>query len=507
VKWVADRSEGFIGDDHARDLVADAALALDETGRFLALRVSILANVGAYLSSDRGTTAQVFNLGSLAGVYATPAIYAEVSGVFTNTNVVAPYRGAGAPEACYVLERLIDEAANEIGGDRVELRRINLIPETPYATPLGDVYDCGRFERNLRAVVEAGEYAGFGARRDAASRSGKLRGIGICNAITQAAHPEVEGATVRFDKSGSATLLVGTNCQGQGHETMYRQILGSLLGLPPADIRVVDGDTDQVFYGRGTFGARSAALGGAAADLACQRIVEKGRKIAAHLLEAAEADIAFSDGRFTVVGTNRGVSLSDVAKVAHSPRQLPPEIEPGLDASAAYVPAASTYPTSCQLCEVEIDRETGRLEVIRYMVAYDAGTVINPLLADGQLHGAITQGIGQALMEQICFDLASGQLLTGSLMDYALPRADDLCEVRAESHAAPTKSNPLGSKGVAEIGIVGALPVAMLAVADALGSVGAEPVEMPATPQKIWRALRTADAGRASKELVSDAVP
>ena len=495
VKWICERSEGMMSDDAARDNVSDAALALDGDGNFLAIRVSTFAALGAYLSL-RGPLPPIVNLGSLAGVYTTPAIHVRVSGVFTNTNCTSPYRGAGRPESSTVLEQLIDEAARRLALDPAELRRRNTIPEAamPYRTALTFTYDCGAFEKNMDDALALADWAGFAARRAEAASRGRLRGIGISNTVHRASGLELEAAQIRFDPSGTTTLMVGSVHHGQGHATTFTQIACDRLGLDPGSVRFVAGDTDMVTYGRGSFASRSAALGGSAVALAADKIIVKGRRIAAHMLETAEDDIEFADGRFAVSGTDRAVSLVDVAKRAYMPQRLAPDIEPGLDELAMFRPTALNFPNGCHIAEIEIDPETGTLEIVRYVVVDDFGTVINPLLLEGQVHGGLAQGIGQALMENVNFDPATGQLLSGSFMDYCMPRADDLCSYELVTNEVPTALNPIGAKGAGEAGAVGALPTMMNAVVDALAAVGVEHIAMPATPERIWRAISEARA-------------
>ena len=493
VKWVCERSEGMMSDDQARDNVTEAALALDKDGKFLGLRVATIANLGAYLSI-RGPMPPVNNLGTLAGVYTTPAIHAEVTGVFTNTNCTSPYRGAGRPEAAYVIERIIDKAAVELKFDPAELRRRNTIPQSamPFKTGLVFTYDCGEFETIMNETLAMARYGEFEQRRGAAKARGRLRGFGMSNTIEQASGPNVETANVRFDASGGVTLFMGTISQGQGHDTIYKQILSEKLGLDSDAILVIEGDTDKVTYGRGTFGSRSAVTGGTAIVQAAQKTVEKARRIAAHKLEAAESDLEFAGGKFTVAGTDKSISLVDIAKLAHQPQLLPPEIEAGLNETAHFFPRVPTFPNGCHACEVEIDPETGTLDMVGYWVVDDVGTVINPLLLKGQIHGGIAQGLGQALFERVVWDPESGQIVTGSLMDYCLPRADDLPAIDVHAHEVPTKTNPLGAKGAGEAGTVGALPAVLNAVNNALQPLGILHLEMPATSERVWRAIQGA---------------
>src|SRR5262245_37058580 len=496
VRWQCERREAIPSDEHARDNVTDAELALDADGRFLAIRVRTLANVGAYVSSDRNLLATFSNVVTLVGVYAFPTAHVRVRSVMTNTSSTAPYRGAGRPEATYVLERLIDAAAREVGVDAVELRRKNLIPASsmPWKNPLGVTYDCGDFATSMDKALELADLAGFPARREESGRRGKLRGVGIVNAIERAAGPQPEFAEIRFAPSGSATLLMGSKNQGQGHETTFKQILHERLGIDPAEVRYIDGDTDRVAFGMGSMGSRSTVIGGTAVWTAADKVIAKGKKIAARLLEAAEADIAFGDGRFTVAGTDRAVTLKQVARAAFQPNQLPPGLEPGLYETGTFVPKQDTWPNGCHVCELEVDPETGAVALARYIVVDDVGTVINPLTLKGQVHGGVAQGVGQALMEQVVYERESGQLLSTSFMEYAMPRADDFCDMVIESSPVPTKLNPMGAKGAGEAGTVGALPVVMAAVVNALGPLGVHELDMPASADRVWQAIQAARA-------------
>jgi carbon-monoxide dehydrogenase large subunit len=488
VKWLCDRSEAPLADDHARELVSEAELALDAGHRFLGLRVRNTSALGAYVSSDRNLLPSFANLGSLAGMYLLPAAHISVIGMLSHTSSLAPYRGNGRPEAIYILERLIDDAARELNVDRVELRRRNLIPPSamPYKTAITFTYDCGEFEKGLDQALELSRWKEFEIRRQESEARGKLRGIGLANAIERAAAPGMEYAEVRFDPSGTATLMVGTTSQGQGHETMYRQIAGTRLGLAQADLRVVEGDSDAVAFGAGSFGSRSAAIGGTALWHAADKAIAKGKRIAAHLLEAADADIAFAAGRFAIAGTDRSLAWKDIARAAYG-APLPAGIEPGLVEGASFSPVQETFPNGTHVCEVEVDPETGSVTPVSYVVVDDVGTEINPLSVHGQVVGGIVQGLGQILMERIVYDPESGQLLTASFMDYAMPRAGDLCHFEVGHNPVPTKLNPLGAKGVGEAGCVGALAAAMNAIVDALGT---ENIDMPTTPERVWQALR-----------------
>jgi carbon-monoxide dehydrogenase large subunit len=496
VKWSCERSEALLADEHARDRITDAELALDRDGKFLAFRARTTANVGAYVNSDRNLLGTFGHIGTMAGVYTIGAAHAHVTCVLTNTASAAPYRGNGRPESTYVIERLIDDAARELHVDPVELRRRNLVPAAalPYKNAFGWTYDTGDYPRNMELALAAADHAGFAARREASRRVGKLRGVAVANAIERAAAPGLEYAEIRFDPSGTATVLMGSKNQGQGHETSFRQIAHARLGLDPQDIRYVDGDTDRVAFGVGTFGSRSMAIGGGALSVAADKVIAKGRRIAAHLLEASEADLEFAAGRFVVAGTDRAVTLKDVAKAAFSHERLPKGMEPGLYESGTFAPEAFTYPASCHVCEVEVDPETGEARLVRYVVVDDVGTVINPLTLKGQVHGGVAQGVGQALMERVAYDPESGQLLSASFMDYCMPRADDLCAIEVGSNPVPTPLNPLGAKGAGEAGTVGALPVVVSAVIDALAPLGVASLDMPASRERVWQAIRAARA-------------
>ena len=499
VKWSCERSQVIMADEHARDNVTEAELALDRDGRFVGLRVRTLANVGAYVSSDRNLLATFSNVGTLVGVYTIPAAHVEVLSVMTNTPSTAPYRGAGRPEATYVIERLIEDAARELGRDSAELRQRNLIPaeKMPYKNALGYNYDSGDFPTGMREALELADYPNFAARRAESKARGRLRGIGIANAIEKAAGPQPEYAEIRFDPSGGATVLMGSKNQGQGHETIFKQILHERLGLDPREVRYIDGDTERVGWGMGTMGSRSTVIGGSSLWTAADKVIAKGKKIAAHLLEAAEADVQFADGKFGVVGTDRKLAIQAVARAAFQPNQLPRGLEPGLYETGTFSPSQDTFPNGCHVVEVEIDPETGGVAVVSYKLIDDVGTVINPITLKGQIHGGIAQGVGQALMEQVVYDPESGQLLTASFMDYAMPRADDFCDIDVHSNPVPTKLNPLGAKGAGEAGTVGALPAVTNAIVDALASGGVrEHFDMPATPDRIWRALHEGSARR-----------
>jgi carbon-monoxide dehydrogenase large subunit len=502
VKWNGERSEAFLSDDQGRDSVSRVELALDSEGIFLAIRVRTAATVGAYMSTF-GPLPTFANAGGLAGVYRTPVIYTEVLGTLTNTPTIGPYRGAGRPEASFCIEMAIDLAARKFGFDRLALRRKNMIPGPfPYKTGLTYVYDSGDFGTVYDKALKLGDVAGFAARRTEAERRGKLRGLGVAYAIEQSAGGFDEACELRIDSSGGATLLIGTHNHGQGHETVFRQFLFDRLGLDFDQIRILQGDTDLVTHGHGTFGSRSSGMGAAVIGRAAERVIDKGRQIAAHRLEAAADDIEFANGRFVVAGTDRAVSWAEIARLAYSPRMLPPGMETGLIAFASFTPPAPTFPNGCHVCEVEIDPDTGSVRIDRYAVVDDVGTVMNPLLLKGQIHGGIVQGLGQILMESVQFDRESGQVLTGSLMDYCLPRADDVPFFTVESHSVPSPTNPYGIKGAGEAGTVGAMPCVHSAILDALAPLGIEWIDMPATADRVWRALRNAQPkkGSASKQ-------
>ncbi|MEA2992101.1 MAG: aerobic carbon-monoxide dehydrogenase large subunit [Alphaproteobacteria bacterium] len=489
VKWVSTRSEAFVSDAQGRDNVTDAELALDKKGNFLGLRVKTIANLGAYIQANGD--AFTGNLGTLAGVYRTPAIHADVTAVFTNTNPTRPYRGNGRPEAAYVIERLVDLAADEMGIDPVEIRRRNTIPPEamPFKTGLTFTYDSGEFEKNMDIALKLGDVAGFEARRAEARKRGKLRGLGLSNTIERAAGAGFEGAEIRFDRAGTVTLFAGSVTQGQGHETIFKQLVCDRLGLAPDDVHYIQGDTDQVFYGQGTGGSRSATIGGSAFDMAADKILVKAKQIAAHILKVEADDLKFADGIFSTTKTNQTLTIKEVAQEAAEPSSLPKGMEAGLTASAVYRAFVPNFPNGCHVCEVEIDQDTGAIDILRYSVVDDVGTVMNPLLLHGQIAGGVAQGVGQMLMEDIHFD-AEGQLVSGTFMDYAMPRAGDLSTIQVKSNPVPTKTNPLGVKGAGEAGCVGALPAVGNAVVDALSVLGIRHIEMPATSERIWRAMQ-----------------
>ncbi|MBO0710034.1 MAG: xanthine dehydrogenase family protein [Acetobacteraceae bacterium] len=506
VKWTAERNESFLSDAHGRDHVSTAEMALDKDGHFLALRVRTLCNMGAYLSTFAPSVPTYLYGTLLAGVYKTPAIYCEVKAVFTNTVPVDAYRGAGRPEATFLLERLVDVCARETGLDRVALRRRNFIPPDafPYQTPVALEYDSGDYTATLEAALREADYAGFEARRRAAAAKGKLRGIGIstyleaCGLAPSAVAGSLgaraglyEVANVRIHPTGSVTVFTGSHSHGQGHETTFAQLVAEQLGVPLAQVEVVHGDTAKIPFGMGTYGSRSLAVGGTAVVKAMDKIIAKGKRIAAHLLEASPEDIEFKDGTFTVAGTDRSKALAEISLAAYVPHNYPiEELEPGLDETAFYDPKNFTFPGGCHVAEVEIDRDTGSVSVVNFTAVDDVGRVINPMIVEGQIQGGVAQGIGQALLEKAVYD-ANGQLLSGSMMDYTMPRADNLPNIRVGTEATLCTHNPLGVKGCGEVGAIGSPPAIINAVVDALREYGVRHIDMPASAQKIWSIIQT----------------
>ena len=491
VKWTSSRSESFVSDDQARDHVTSAALALDGDGRILGLRVRTIANHGAYVVGASPMLPTTANASAATGVYDIPAAYLGVKTVFTNKTPTGSYRGVGRSEATYVVERLMDKAADETGIDAAGLRRRNLVPATamPYTTPFGFTFDSGDFPGTFEDALAGADYDGFEARRAEAESRGKLRGIGIGYYIDDTLGPAEEGAGIRFEEDDSVTILVGTFSNGQGLETTLRQIVSEQLGLPFDRIHFVQGDTDRLVIGGGHGGSRSTEMGGSALRAAGERVIEKGRLVAAHALEAADADIEFAAGRFVVAGTDRALDLSEVAAIARDPARRPQGLEEDLDTHEQYMRRASAWPNGCHVSEVEIDPDTGLVTVARYTVVDDFGTIINPLIVTGMVHGGIAQGAGQALLEDVVHDGGTGQLVTGSFMDYAMPKADDMCEVSVAFNEVPTQTNPLGVKGCGEADTIGAHPSVMNAVIDALSVHGITELTCPATPQRVWRAI------------------
>jgi aerobic carbon-monoxide dehydrogenase large subunit len=515
VKWTAERFESFVTDAHGRDHVSTARLALTKDGMFLGLEVSTLANMGAYLQLFAPSVATYLYAPLLAGVYKTPAIHVNVKAVFTHTTPVDAYRGAGRPEATYLLERLVEKAARELKIDSVEIRRKNMIQvkDFPYQTPLAFQYDTGNYQATLDVALEKIDYKNFEARRKEAASRGKLRGIGFstyveaCGLAPSAVAGALgaraglfESASVRVHPTGSVTVFTGTHSHGQGHETTFAQIVADQFGIPIENIELSHGDTSKTAFGMGTYGSRSLAVGGSAIVKAAGKIVEKGRKIAAHLLEADVADVEFRDGRFVVKGTDRAKAFAEVAFAAYVPHNYPlATLEPGLEESAFYDPANFTFPGGTHIVETEIDPETGVVKVVDVAVADDVGTVINPMIVEGQIQGGLAQGIGQALYEEAAYD-ADGQLLTASYMNYTMPRASDFPFFKVGNHVTACTHNPLGSKGVGEVGAIGVPPAVINSVLDALAVVGVKDISMPATPQKVWRAIQDAKRAAAAAE-------
>jgi carbon-monoxide dehydrogenase large subunit len=507
VKWTSDRNEAFMSDAHGRDHISHAELALDEKGRFIGLRVQTLANMGAYLSTFAPCIPTYLYATLLSGPYDIPAIYAEVKAIFTNTVPVDAYRGAGRPEAAYLLERLVDKTARDLGIDRVKIRRDNFIrPEQfPYQTAVALQYDTGDYQATLDLALESIDYPRFAERKKQSEARGKLRGFGVstyieaCGIAPSAVVGSLgcraglyEAATIRVNPTGGVVVFTGSHSHGQGHETTFAQLVVEKLGVPFDSVEVVHGDTDRIPFGMGTYGSRSAAVGGSAMYRAMDKIIDKAMKIAAHMLEASVGDIEFKDGVFRVAGTDRVKAFGEVAFAAYVPHNYPiDKVEPGLEETAFYDPGNFTYPAGCHLVEVEIDPETGVVDVVTVCIADDVGTIINPMIVDGQAHGGLAQGIGQALYEECLYD-RDGQLVTGSFMNYCMPRAADLPMFKVGNHATPCTHNPIGVKGVGEVGAIGVPPAVINAVLDALAPLGVKHIDMPATPEKVWRAIQEA---------------
>jgi aerobic carbon-monoxide dehydrogenase large subunit len=515
IKWVCERSEGFVSDAQGRDHVTEAELALDETGKFLGLRVSTIANLGGYISTFGPNIPTNLYGPLLAGVYTTPAIYCEVKVVFTNTVPVDAYRGAGRPEATFVLERLVDIAASDMGIDKAEIRRRNMIPKEayPYQTPVLVEYDSGDPRGCLDQALVVANWAGFAERKAESARNGKLRGIGLSTYVEAcglapsriagrlgARGGLYESATVRVHPTGQVTVLIGTHNHGQGHETTFAQIVSDKLGVPFESVDIVFGDTDRVQFGMGTYGSRSLVVGGAALSKASDKVIAKGKKIAAHLLESSEQDIEFEAGVFSVAGTDRKKSFGEVARAAYVPHDYPLEVlEPGLEEQAYYDPVNFTYPGGAHVAEVEVDPDTCMVRLVNYTAVDDVGTVINPMIVEGQLHGGIVQGIGQALFENCIYDDVSGQLLSGSFMDYCMPRADNLPHMTIETHSTSCAHTPMGVKGCGEVGTIGSPAAVANAVVDALAHLGVNHVDMPASANRLWQIIQSASLLRGAE--------
>ena len=502
IKWTAERSESFLADAHGRDHLSHAELALDANGKFLGLRVKTIANLGAYLSTFSAAVPTYLYGTLLSGQYDLPAIHVEVDGVYTHTAPVDAYRGAGRPEATFLIERIVETAARETGIDPAEIRRRNFVRTFPHQTPVIMNYDTGDYEASLDKAMNIVDAKGFAARKAEAARRGKLRGLGYstyieaCGIAPSAAVGSLgagvglwESAEVRVNPTGNVEVLTGSHSHGQGHETTFAQLVSSRLGIPIDQIEIVHGDTDKVQFGMGTYGSRSGAVGMSAIVKALDKVEAKAKKIAAHLMEAAVEDIVFADGRFTVQGTDKSLAWAEVSLGAYTAHGFPSsEIEPGLKESAFYDPANFTFPAGCHICEVEIDPDTGVTEIVNFVAVDDFGTIVNPMIVEGQVHGGIAQGVGQALLEHGVYDPASGQLVTGSFMDYCMPRADDLPSFHLGFTTTVCPSNPMGMKGCGEAGAIASPPAIINAITDALG---VRDIEMPATPARIWKTIQT----------------
>jgi carbon-monoxide dehydrogenase large subunit len=506
IKWTAERSESFVSDAHGRDHVSHAEMALDKDGKFLALRVHTHANLGAYLSTFATAVPTILYATLLAGQYATPQIYVEVDAWFTNTAPVDAYRGAGRPEATYLLERLVTRAAWETGLGQDEIRRRNMITSFPYQTPVALQYDTGDFPALLERSNQLADVAGFGQRKAASEAKGLLRGIGYSSYIEACgiAPSNIAGALgaraglfecgeIRVHPTGSVTVFTGSHSHGQGHETTFAQVVAARLGISPDQVDVVHGDTGRVPFGMGTYGSRSLAVGGTAIMKALDKIEAKAKKIAAHLMEASDADIDFVGGEFVVRGTDKKIAFGQVALTAYVPHNYPlDKLEPGLNETAFYDPTNFTFPAGTYICEVEVDPATGVVRLDRFTAVDDFGNIINPMIVEGQVHGGLVQGIGQALLENCVYDPESGQLLTGSFMDYAMPRAADVPNFQLDTLVTPCTHNPLGAKGCGEAGAIGSPPAVINAVLDALRPLGVKDMDMPATPARVWEAIAAA---------------
>jgi len=506
IKWTADRAEAFVSDAHGRDHATHAELAMDSQGKFLALRVHTDANLGAYLSTFATAVPTILYATLLAGQYTTPQIYVEVDAWFTNTAPVDAYRGAGRPEATYVLERLASRAAWELGLPQDEIRERNFISQFPYQTPVALQYDVGDYHGALFKANALADVKGFEQRRKASEAKGFKRGIGYSSYIEACgiAPSNIAGALgaraglfecgeVRVHPTGSVTVFTGSHSHGQGHETTFAQVVAARLGIPVENVDVVHGDTGRIPFGMGTYGSRSISVGGAAVMKALDKIEAKAKKIAAHLMEAGDGDVEFADGEFRVKGTDKKVTFGQVALTAYVPHNYPlDKLEPGLNETAFYDPTNFTFPAGTYICEVEIDPATGQVRLDRFTAVDDFGTIINPMIVEGQVHGGLVQGIGQALLEQCVYDKDTGQLVTGSFMDYTMPRADDFPAFTLDTVCTPCTHNPLGTKGCGEAGAIGSPPAVMNAVLDALRDLGVKDLDMPATPHRVWEAIQAA---------------
>ena len=498
VKWVSTRSEALLGDSQGRDQVVTGELALDERGKVLGLRVNALHAMGSHVFGA-SMVVPLFAMRLAPGVYQIPAVHCIGKAVFTNTIPLAPYRGAGRPEATYLIEQLLDRAANVIGIDPIEIRRRNFIPSSamPHKIQTGITYDSGDFVHVMDECLKVADWNGFAKRSAESKKNGKLRGRGIGYFLEEAAVFN-DRMVLRFDPSGMLTILAGTHSHGQGHQTVYAQMVTEWLGVPFENIRFVQGDTDAVPIGRGSYGSRSMHVGGNALKKAADNIIEEAKPMAAMMMEAAAGDIEFKDGSFRIVGTDRAMKLTDVAKAFYRPAMLPPQFDVGLEASGTFAAEPPNYPNGCHVCEVEVDPETGFVTLARYAAVDDVGKIMNHLLCEGQIHGGVAQGVGQALMEAVVFD-NDGQLLTGSFQDYAMPRAEDFPDLVSELTEVPAKTNPLGVKGAGEAGATGAPPAVIGAILDALKPLGIDQIDMPATPSRVWAAIN-ARATKAAAE-------
>ncbi len=493
VKWTDERSESFLSDSHGRDHEMTAELALDADGVFLALRVMGFGNLGAWLSNATTIPPTVNTVKNIIGVYATPLIEVSSKCVFTNTTPVGAYRGAGRPEGNYYMERLVDTAAREMGIDRVELRRRNHIqPEQmPYRAPSGMLYDSGEFPTVMDKALAAADWDGYAARQAESHARGKIRGRGIGHYLEVTADAGNEMGGIRFEPDGSVTIITGTLDYGQGHASPFAQVLSQRLGVPFQKIKLLQGDSDELIAGGGTGGSRSMMQSGGAIAAASDLVIEQGKQAAAHFLEAAAADVEFIRGRFTIAGTDLGIHIMDLAERLRLANELPAGVPRTLDVSHVFKGVPSAFPNGCHIAEVEVDPDTGAVEIIQYTTVNDFGILVNPMLVEGQAHGGIAQGVGQALMERVVYD-EDGQMLTGSYMDYGLPRAADLPALGFESHPVPARTNALGAKGCGEAGCAGSLPAVMNALVDALSEFGITHIDMPATPQRVWQAIQAA---------------
>ena len=494
VRWLCGRIEGFQSDTQARDHITRAALALDEDGQFLGLRVRTLANLGAYVSNLGPISPTLLYTRMLANAYSTPAIHAEVEGMLTNTVFTDAYRGAGIPESNYVVERLVEKAATKLGLPPDEIRRRNLIPAAamPYKVPLDLTYDSGDYARILDDSLALAGWTGFVERRAEAAARGRLRGIGIAVYVESTVGDPAEHVAIRFRDDGGVSLSAGTRASGQGHVTTYAQLLGDSLGIPFEAIDLIEGDSDDLPGGGGSGGSRSTYMVALAIEDGAAKVIDKGTQVAANILEVAPADIRFADGDFSIAGTDRAIDIMTLAKQAKDPTNLSEGMEPGLDANGQTETIEGTFPNGCHICEVEVDPETGMLELVNYAAVNDFGRIVNPVLVDGQVHGGVAQGLGQAVFENCVYDEQSGQLLSGSFMDYCLPRADDMPPFALAANGVPTGQNPLGIKGCGEAGAIPAPAAVVNAVLDALKERGVTDIDMPLTPERVWRAISTA---------------